>query len=128
MRLRPVDDAAFVELASPESLWISPPRVHQGADDATWRWRVTPRTNGRFRLALSGATRIVGGEGISGELPLGEEMVEIEAARRSSRRGLVGLLLFGNLLALGRLAMVMSGKASEMAFGAVKAARGLWGG
>ena len=128
LRLRVVEDKAFVELASPESLWISPPRVHQGADDATWRWRVTPRVDGRFKIALSGATRIVGSEGISGEIPLGEEIVEIDVARRGSRRGLVGLLLFGNLLAVGLLAMVMSGKASEMILGGLKAVRGLWGG
>ncbi len=119
MRLKVGNEDAHVELASPETLWISPPRVHQGADDATWRWRITPRNKGRVRLSLAGATRIVGSEGISGEIPLGEESVEIDVARRGSRRGLVGLLLFGNLLALGFLAMVMSGRAAE--FG-----RALW--
>ena len=115
MRLRAPVEAAHVELASPETLWISPPRVHQGAgDDATWRWRVTPRTDGHFKLQLAGATRIVGGEGISGEVPLGEETVEVDVARRGSRRWLVGVLVFGNLLALGLMAMVMSGRASEL--------------
>ena len=128
MRLRAPVDAAHVELASPETLWISPPRVHQGAgDDAIWRWRVTPRTEGQIKLQLAGATRIVGGEGISAEVPLGEETVEIDVMRRGSRRGLVGLLVFGNLLALGFLAMVMSGRAGEMLGAAWVWARGLIG-
>ena len=127
MRLKASQDDAHVELASPETLWISPPRVHQGADDATWRWRVTPRNKGRIRLSLAGATRIVGSEGISGEIPLGEESVEVDVARRGSRRGLVGLLLFGNLLALGVLAMVMSGRAGELSAQAWKGLRGLIG-
>ncbi len=127
MRLRAGNDDAHVELASPETLWISPPRVHQGADDATWRWRVTPRNKGRIRLSLAGATRIVGSEGISGEIPLGEESIEIDVARRGSRRGLVGLLLFGNLLGLGFLAMLMSGRAAEFLGGAWGTLRGLMG-
>ncbi len=114
MRLRAASDDAHVQLASPETLWISPPRVHQGADDATWRWRVTPRNKGRIKLSLSGATRIVGSEGITAEIPLGEESIEIDVARRGSRRGLVGLLVFGNLIALGVLAMIMSGRATEL--------------
>ena len=129
MRLRAAQDAAHVELASPETLWISPPRVHQGAaDDATWRWRVTPRVEGPFKLTLSGATRIVGGEGISGEVPLGEEAIEIDVMRRGSRRGFVGLLLFGNLIAIGFLAMILSGRAGEMLGAAWGAIRGLFGG
>ena len=127
MRIKAGSDDAHIELASPETLWISPPRVHQGADDATWRWRITPRNKGRIRLSLAGATRIVGSEGISGEIPLGEETIEVDVARRGSRRGLVGLLLFGNLLALGFLAMVMSGRAAGMANGLWKAVRGLIG-
>ena len=114
MRLRAESDDAHVQLASPETLWISPPRVHQGADDATWRWRVTPRNKGRIKLSLSGATRIVGSEGITAEIPLGEESIEIDVARRGSRRGIVGLLVFGNLIALGLLAMIMSGRATEL--------------
>ena len=128
MRLRAGNDDAHVELASPETLWISPPRVHQGADDATWRWRITPRNTGRIRISLAGATRIVGSEGISGEIPLGEETVEIDVARRGSRRGLVGLLLFGNLLGLGILAMLMSGRAAEFLGGALRTIRGFAGG
>ena len=129
MRLRAAQDAAHVELASPETLWISPPRVHQGAaDDATWRWRVTPRVEGPFKLTLSGATRIVGGEGISGEVPLGEEAVEIDVMRRGSRRGFVGLLLFGNLIAIGFLAMILSGRVGEMLGAAWGAIRGMFGG
>ncbi len=127
MRLKAGADDAHVELASPETLWISPPRVHQGADDATWRWRITPRNKGRIRLSLAGATRIVGSEGISGEVPLGEESIEIDVARRGSRRGLVGLLLFGNLIAIGFLAMLMSGRAAEIILGALSALRRLAG-
>ena len=128
MRLRAPVDAAHVELASPETLWISPPRVHQGAaDDATWRWRVTPRTEGLIKLNLSGATRIVGGEGISGEVPIGEETVEIDVMRRGSRRGLVGVLVFGNLLAIGFLAMIMSGRAGDILGAAWGWARGVMG-
>lgn len=127
MRLKAGADDAHVELASPETLWISPPRVHQGADDATWRWRITPRNKGRIRLSLAGATRIVGSEGISGEVPLGEESIEIDVARRGSRRGLVGLLLFGNLTAIGFLAMLMSGRAAEIILGALSALRRLAG-
>ena len=114
LRLRTIPDDAYVELAGPESLWISPPRVHQGADDAIWRWRVTPRSHGHIQLTLAAATRIVGAEGISAEMPIGEETVDIDVIKRSSRRWLVGLLLFGNLLALGFLALVMSGRASAI--------------
>lgn len=128
LRLKADPEDAHVELASPESLWISPPRVHQGADDAIWRWRVTPRSKGRIRLSLAAATRIVGSEGISAEVPLGEEFIDIDVARRGSRRGLVGLLLFGNLLAIGFLAMVLSGRAAETVKTIVNAVRGLIGG
>lgn len=128
LRLKAADDRAFVEMASPETLWIGPPRAHQGADDATWRWRVSPSQSGRLKLTLSGATRIVGSEGISAEIPFGEETVEIDVARRRSRRGFVGLLLFGNLLAVGLLAMIMSGRAAEIARGAWAGIRSLWGG
>ncbi len=128
VRLKAPGDDAYVELLSPEALWISPPRVHQSADDATWRWRVTPRRSGTIRLTLAGAARIVGGEGISTEIPFGEESTEIPAARRRSRRGVVGLLLFGNLIALGLLAMVMSGRAAEIGRGLWGSAAGLWGG
>lgn len=102
--------------------------MHQGADDAIWRWRVTPRSKGRIRLSLAAATRIVGSEGISAEVPLGEEFIDIDVARRGSRRGLVGLLLFGNLLAIGFLAMVLSGRAAETVKTIVNAVRGLIGG
>ena len=128
MRLKGAPDDVHLELASPETLWISPPRVHQGADDAAWRWRLTPRTAGRLKVTLAGATRIVGGEGISGEIPLGEESVEIDVLQRGSRRGFVGLLLFGNLLALGLLAMIMSGRAEELLFAAWTGIRGMIGG
>lgn len=128
LRLKADPEDAHVELASPESLWISPPRVHQGADDAIWRWRVTPRAKGRIRLSLAAATRIVGSEGISAEVPLGEEFIDIDVARRGSRRGLVGLLLFGNLLAIGFLAMVLSGRAAQTINTVVKAVRSLVGG
>jgi hypothetical protein len=128
LRLRAAADDAFIELLSPETLWISPPRVHQGADEAIWRWRVTPRRAGSIRLTLSGAARIVGSEGISAEIPFGEEGAEVQARRRRSRRGVVGLLLFGNLIALGLLAMVMSGRAAELGRAAWSGIRSLWGG
>ena len=82
---------------------------------------------GHFKLHLAGATRIVGGEGISGEVPLGEETVEVDVQRRGSRRGLVGVLVFGNLLAIGVLAMVMSGRASEILGATWSWTRGLIG-
>jgi hypothetical protein len=128
LRLKAADDRASVELASPETLWIGPSRAHQGADDAIWRWRVSPRTSGRLRLTLAGATRIVGSEGISAEIPFGEETIEIEVARRRSRRGFVGALLFGNLLAVGVLAMIMSGRAAEIGRSAWAGIASLWGG
>ncbi len=128
LRLKAVDDRAFVEMASPETLWIGPSRAHQGADDAIWRWRVSPRHNGRLRLTVAGATRIVGSEGISAEIPFGEETVEIEVSRRRSRRGFVGVLLFGNLLAIGVLAMIMSGRAAEIVRSAWSGLASLWGG
>lgn len=128
LRLKTGPDDAHIELASPETLWISPPRVHQGADDAIWRWRITPRNKGRIRLSLAAATRIVGSEGISAEVPLGEEFIDVDVARRGSRRGLVGLLLFGNLLAIGFLAMVLSGRATQTITTIVKTVRSLVGG
>jgi neural Wiskott-Aldrich syndrome protein len=128
LRLKAADDRASVELASPETLWIGPSRAHQGADDAIWRWRVSPRTSGRLRLTLAGATRIVGSEGISAEIPFGEETIEIDVARRRSRRGLVGALLFSNLIAVGVLAMVMSGRAAEIGRSAWAGIASLWGG
>lgn len=128
LRLKAAGDRAYVEMASPETLWIGPPRAHQGADDATWRWRVSPCQNGRLKLTLSGATRIVGSEGISPEIPFGEETIEIDITRRRSRRGLVGVLLFGNLIAVGILAMIMSGRAAEIVRGAWSGIRSLWGG
>jgi neural Wiskott-Aldrich syndrome protein len=128
LRLKAADDRASVELASPETLWIGPSRAHQGADDAIWRWRVSPRASGRLRLTLAGATRIVGSEGISAEIPFGEETIEIDVARRRSRRGLVGALLFSNLIAVGVLAMVMSGRAAEIGRSAWAGIASLWGG
>jgi hypothetical protein len=81
-----------------------------------------------LRLTLAGATRIVGSEGISAEIPFGEETIEIEVARRRSRRGFVGALLFGNLLAVGVLAMIMSGRAAEIGRSAWAGIASLWGG
>ena len=56
------------------------------------------------------------------------DTLRFDVARRGSRRGLVGILLFGNMLAIGFLAMLMSGRASEMAVTVWKVVRGLIGG
>lgn len=80
MRLKAAPKDFAVENASPETQWSEGYGGPLSDDIVSWRWVVTPRRSGRHSLQLSGATRIVGRDGLAAERPLPPQRISVRVS------------------------------------------------
>jgi neural Wiskott-Aldrich syndrome protein len=77
VRLRAPDGGFFIETASPETQWIERAMLLSSDDYASWRWHVTPRERGKKRLQLVISARTVGGDGLTAETALPDQVISV---------------------------------------------------
>jgi hypothetical protein len=107
MRLKAAGSSFAVENASPETQWSEGYDGPLSDDIVSWRWVVTPRRSGRQTLQLSGATRVVGRDGLAAERPLPPQRVTIRVSPNylgMARRLAIWLVIAGTAGALGYFA------------------------
>ena len=107
MRLKAAGSGFAVENASPETQWSEGYDGPLSDDIVSWRWVVTPRRIGRQALQLSGATRVVGRDGLAAERPLPPQRATIRVSPNylgMARRLAIWLAIAGTAGALGYFA------------------------
>lgn len=80
VRLRAPDGGFWIETASPETQWIDNVLDMASGDYASWRWTITPREKGRRRLQLVISARTAGGDGVTAETALPDQVIEVRVA------------------------------------------------
>jgi hypothetical protein len=77
VRLRAPDGGFWIETRSPETQWIENVLGLSSDDYASWRWTVTPRERGRKQLQLIVSARTVGGDGLTAETALPDQVIDV---------------------------------------------------
>jgi hypothetical protein len=85
VRLRSPDGGFFIESSSPETQWIENVLGLPAEDFARWRWTITPREKGRKRLQLIVSARTVGGDGLTAETAMPDQVIEIRVRTNYAR-------------------------------------------
>jgi len=73
-----------IEAVAPETQWIEGPASADGQTLARWRWTVTPEAAGHQQLQLAVSARWITPEGISAEMQLPEQTVDVRVRRNSA--------------------------------------------
>ncbi|MGF1650823.1 MAG: Clp protease N-terminal domain-containing protein [Hyphomicrobiaceae bacterium] len=106
LKLRSPGGAISVEPRVLETQWIEHRLGLLSDDDVVWRWDISPLTQGREQLQLSGSLRCVTSDGFATEIAVPEERFDVTIQRprgRIARNVAIALLL---LLAGGALGFV----------------------
>lgn len=119
VRLRSPDGGFFIESSSPETQWIENVLGLPAEDFARWRWTITPREKGRKRLQLIVSARTVGGDGLTAETAMPDQVVEIRV-RTNYGRSIKRWLGWGFVAILGGIL----GRFGDVAFGFIRSLLG----
>jgi hypothetical protein len=115
VRLRSPDGGFFIEGSSPETQWIENVLGMPAEDFARWRWTITPREKGRKRLQLIVSARTVGGDGLTAETAMPDQVIEIRV-RTNYARSFKRWLGWGFIAILGGVL----GRFGDIAFNAIR--------
>lgn len=113
-RLRSATHDVTIEASSPETQWDfpSPSTGLLTADEAVWRFSVTPRKAGEVELTLAISARTLGADGVIADMTLPETPVAIAVRRdhvRAARRLGTAVLLFAGGIVLTKSVEVLFG-------------------
>jgi hypothetical protein len=104
LRLRAPKGGFFIETLSPETQWMfDRPSFLDGEPFGRWLWTVIPNERGKHKLQMIVSSRNIDENGLAGDVPLPEQMIEIKVRTNYKRelaqifRGLLLLLLGGAL-------------------------------
>jgi neural Wiskott-Aldrich syndrome protein len=78
VRLRAPEGGFWIEPRSPETQWIENVLGLPADDFASWRWTVTPRERGKRQLQLIISARTVGGDGLTAETALPDQVIDVK--------------------------------------------------
>lgn len=102
--LRAPDGGFIIENLSPETQWIMDrPGFLETEPFGRWRWMVTPMRRGRHKLLLIVSARNVDENGMIGDTPLPDQIIEISVQTNYRRTARIfaqwaGLMAAGGLL------------------------------
>jgi hypothetical protein len=104
LRLRAPEGGFFIETLSPETQWVfDRPSFLDGEPFGRWVWTVIPNERGTHRLQMIISSRNIDENGLAGDIPLPNQVIEIRVRTNYKRelaqifRGLFLLLAGGAL-------------------------------
>lgn len=104
VRLRAPEGGFYIETGSPETQWIENHLGVLSDDFASWRWTITPQRQGKARLQLLVSARTVGGDGLTAETALPDQVINVTVSVNYGRAikvwgGWILAAVIGGLLA-----------------------------
>ena len=85
VRLTAPGSGFVVTTDAPETSWIEAASSGQSQTIARWRWTVIPQLKGRRRLQLAVSTRWASPEGLSPDIPMPDQLIEVRVKRNWGR-------------------------------------------